>query len=95
MTNERTYYSHDAEMRAMGEKTKLAVLTLALGLGIGAVLAILFAPSSGQKTRDELASSVEDTVNTGRDAVAPIVKRVGEEISELRKTVEERVTHLK
>jgi len=37
MNNERMYYSHEAEMRAAREMTKLTVILLALGLGAGAV----------------------------------------------------------
>lgn len=33
--------------------------TFAVGIGVGAVLALLFAPSSGEETRDYISSSVK------------------------------------
>jgi len=50
MTNDRVYYSHDAEMHAMRDRAVLTLAFLAFGLGIGAVLALLFAPMSGKKS---------------------------------------------
>jgi predicted NBD/HSP70 family sugar kinase len=92
MNNDRVYYSHDAEMQAMRERTMLAVVFLTVGLGIGAALAFLFAPSSGKTTRHDLARNVEEGLHIGRDAVEPMVKRVEKEFSDLQRNVEE---HLK
>ena len=91
MNNDRIYYSHDAETLAKREMTALTMLALTLGLGIGALLALLFAPSSGKKVRHNLAQSVEAGLNDGREVVEPVVKRLEEEFAELRKKVEERL----
>jgi gas vesicle protein len=44
--------------------------TFAVGIGVGAVLALLFAPSSGEETRDYISSSVkkgmDDVASTGK-----------------------------
>jgi gas vesicle protein len=92
MSNDRVYYSHDAEMHAMRNRTVLALVFLTFGLGIGAALALLFAPFSGKTTRHDLARSVEEGLQTGRETVEPMVKRVEKEFGELQKNVEE---HLK
>jgi gas vesicle protein len=55
------------------------------------VLALLFAPSSGKKVRDNLAKSVGEGLNTGQEAIEPVVKRLEKEFGELRKSVEERL----
>jgi gas vesicle protein len=89
MTNDRIYYSHDAEIHAVREMTKLMVVCLIVGLGIGAAVALLFAPSSGKTTRRDLAKSVEEGLQTGRETVEPMVKRVEKEFGELKKDVEE------
>jgi gas vesicle protein len=94
MSNDRIYYSHDAEAQAMGDRAKSTLLYLMFGLGIGTALALLFAPSSGKKTRADLAQTVEDGLNTGREAVEPLVKRVEEEFGNLRQSVEEHVANL-
>jgi gas vesicle protein len=95
MNNDRVYYSHDAEVHAMRETAKLTLLCLALGAGIGAALALLFAPASGKKTRANVARTVEEGLADGRKAVEPIVQRIEEEVNDLRSSVEEGVAHLK
>lgn len=44
--------------------------TFAVGIGVGAVLALLFAPSSGEDTRDYISDSVkkgiDDAASTGK-----------------------------
>jgi gas vesicle protein len=94
MNNDRVYYSHDAETQAKRETIALTMLALTLGLGIGALLALLFAPSSGKKARHDLAKSMGQDWENGRDAVDPMVKRLEEKFSELLKNIEERVNHL-
>jgi len=94
MNNDRVYYSHDAETQAKREMAAITVLVLALGMGIGALLAFLFAPFSGKKARHELAQSMGEEWKNGREAVDPLMKRIEEKFGELRKNVEERVTHL-
>jgi gas vesicle protein len=95
MTEKRIYYSHDAELQARRATTITTLLRLILGVSIGAVVALLFAPSSGKKTRADLAKTVEEGLNTGRDAVEPLVKRMEDEIGDLRKKVEETITNPK
>lgn len=80
MMNERTYYSREAEQAAMRQRTMLAIFVLALGVGVGAALSMLFAPQSGDKTREALAGQAEHTMDG-------IVK----EVARLRREVEERV----
>jgi len=91
MNNDRVYYSHDAEVHAMRDKTLLTAVFLLLGLGIGAVLALLFAPTTGKATRHDLAKNVEDGLRNGREALDPVVKRLEKEFADLRKNVEERM----
>ncbi len=91
MSNERVYYSHDAEMHAMRDRTALILVFLTLGLGIGAALALLFAPMSGKKTRDGMTQTVEQGLKDGREMVEPVVERVEKEFDELKKNVEERL----
>ena len=87
--NERIYYSHEAEMLAMHDRTVLAMLFLIFGLGIGAILALLFAPLSGKNTRHEISKTMENSMNNGRDAVEPMVKRVEKEFDDLKKNIDD------
>jgi gas vesicle protein len=89
--NDRIYYSHDAETHANHATVRLTLLCLAVGLGIGAVLALMYAPTTGKKVRNELAKTVEDGLQNGREAVAPMVKNLGKDFDELQKNVEDRL----
>jgi gas vesicle protein len=93
--NDRIYYSREAEERASRERTVAVLLFLAFGVGIGAAIALLFAPESGEKTRRELAHSVEGSVETGREAVEPALHRLEKEFGELRKRVDDRINDLR
>jgi gas vesicle protein len=94
MNNDRIYYSHDAETQARRTVAALTLLALTLGMGIGALLGLLLAPSSGKKARHDLAQSVGEDWENGRDAVDPLVKRIEEKFGELLKNVDERLSHL-
>lgn len=91
MRNERVYYSHDAEQQAMRDRTVFTLVLLSLGLGVGAVIALLLAPTTGKKARHDLSKTVEQGLKDGREAVDPMVKRLEAEFAELRKQVEERL----
>jgi len=94
MNNDRVYYSHDAETQAKREMIAFTTLALMLGLGIGALLTLLLAPSSGKKARRDIAQSMGENWKNGRDAVDPMVKRIDEKFGELLKNIEERIAHL-
>ena len=92
MNTNRTYYSHDAEMRVARDRVALTVVCLLLGLGMGGVLALLFAPETGKKTRDDLVHTLEDSVNSGREFIHPAVTQIEKDLAELRHKVEERLS---
>ncbi|MEP7289414.1 MAG: YtxH domain-containing protein [Chloroflexota bacterium] len=90
MNNNRIYYSREAEERAARERATLIILFLLCGLGVGTIMALLFAPTPGAKTREELARAVEEGLTSGRDTVEPTLKRLEKEFADLRKNVEDR-----
>lgn len=92
MSNDRVYYSHDAEVQAMRDRTMIVLVFLTLGLGIGAGLALLFAPMSGKKTRDGLTQTLEQGLKNSREMLEPMVEHVEKEFGDLKKNVEK---HLK
>ena len=95
MAEDRIYYSREAEMHAMREMTWFTLICLALGLSIGAGLALLFAPSSGKKARADLVKTMEKGLNSGQEAVEPLIKQLEKEFGEMHKTVEDRVGSLR
>lgn len=78
--SERIYYSQEGRMRAMRRITLLIVLAASIGIGIGYVFGLLFAPEEGEAARESLAQSVE--------------KRIGateRQVNELRSKLEDRI----
>jgi gas vesicle protein len=74
--NERIYYSRDAELRARRDRTVLAIIVAAFGLGIGAVITLLLAPRPGEETRRTLGETLDQAANH----VVKAVEEVGERI---------------
>ncbi|MCA9884205.1 MAG: YtxH domain-containing protein [Anaerolineae bacterium] len=79
--SERIYYSQDAKMQAQRQTFLVVVFMLSIGVGIGAVLGLLFAPKTGEVTREELAKAVEERA-----------KEVESQMSDLRKKIDDRIS---
>ena len=86
--NDRIYYSKDAEELAKRQQAIGAITYLALGLGIGAILALLFAPNVGEKSRKLLADALEDGFRRGQEAILEAANQLEKEYPELRKRIE-------
>ena len=89
--NNRIYYSNNAKMHSIRKNSALIVLAL----GIGAAIALMFAPNSGEKTREDLAHGLEQGVNKGHDMTDPTLKRLEKEMAELRQKLEEKVDEVR
>jgi len=88
MSNKRIYYSHEAEIQARRERAIATILFLALGLCAGAILALLFAPTSGKETREGIIGSLEDQLDNSRQ----VIHRLEDELRDLRSRLEQRRT---
>lgn len=84
----RIYYSKEAERIAKREQTLSIAVFLALGLGIGAVLALMFAPRKGQETREAIADALEDGYRRGIEATQEALQDLEPEVPDLRKRIE-------
>jgi gas vesicle protein len=89
MSERRIYYSREAEMKAKREQTLAMILFLGLGVSIGGILALLFAPNSGEDTRQELSSAFEDRFEDSREATQQALHRMEGQVSDLRKRLDE------
>ena len=92
MSTERTYYSREAEMRVAREQLALTLMCVLLGLGVGSMLALMFAPTTGERLRRELGHILENSVNSGRERVEPTIAQLEREFSDLRQKVEARLS---
>lgn len=89
MHNERIYYSNEAKEHELRLRTVFTVFYLGLGLTVGAILALLFAPASGKTIRHELGKNMEEGLKSGKENLEPAVKRLESEFAEFRKYIEE------
>jgi gas vesicle protein len=64
---QRTYYSQDAKIEAQRKQSFLMILFTTLGLVIGALIALLFAPKDGEELREDLREQVSTTRNHVED----------------------------
>jgi gas vesicle protein len=80
---ERPYFVVDRQEAGFG--------SLLLGLALGAGVALLFAPQSGEETRRGLARSAKRAQQAAQDFVEDVSGTVADKFSDVRATVEERI----
>lgn len=78
MTRNRSKWSHP-------------VSALCIGLGVGAVLGILFAPKSGEETRDDVVDTVNDGIDEVRARSAKAARSARRFATQTRERVEDAV----
>lgn len=82
---DRIYYSREAEQAARQRQIAGLLAFLTLGLGIGAAIALMFAPQEGSRTRDEVAGALEEGIRRGRATANDAVDQLESEFPDLRK----------
>jgi len=92
--NDRIYYSREAEQMAAQQRTVLALIVMLLGLGLGAVVALLFAPRKGDEVRKEIANQAENFYESRRENTNKAFKELQKDFDKLRGDVEDRLKHV-
>ncbi len=69
---------NDDYRRDSGESLSTRLTFLLIGGGIGAILALLFAPKSGQELRGDIADATRKGIDRSRDAAQQLGDRAGE-----------------
>ena len=64
--------------RESSESVSTRLTYLLIGGGIGAVLALLFAPKSGQELRGDIADATRKGIDRSREAASQLGERAGE-----------------
>jgi gas vesicle protein len=69
---------HDDYRRDSGDSVSTRLTYLLIGGGIGAILALLFAPKSGQELRSDIADATRKGIDRSREAAQQLGDRAGE-----------------
>jgi gas vesicle protein len=89
-------YSARMRERIQQERTQNTVTLLFMGLAFGAILALLFAPKSGDKTRAELTHLIGERFGRRRRTrTEQAIKTLEREFNRLRDQFEDRVAELR
>jgi gas vesicle protein len=73
------------------ERSEPGIGSFVLGIAIGAGLALLFAPRTGEETRRELQRRARKVGDQAQDFVAEVSDSVTQRFNEARQNVEERI----
>ena len=73
MGNDYEYRGRDS-----GDNVSSKLAFLLIGGGIGAILALLFAPKSGEELRNDIADATRKGLDRSRDAATQLGNRAGE-----------------
>ena len=96
-TEEPDWYDEDddeeyvAEPYVIIERQDSAIGPLFLGIALGAGVALLFAPQSGEETRGGIARSARRARNAAQDFVEDVTDTVADKFNEVKSTVEEKL----
>jgi gas vesicle protein len=69
---------HDDYRRDSGDNISTRLTYLLIGGGIGAILALLFAPKSGEELRGDIADATRKGIDRSREAAQQLGDRAGE-----------------
>lgn len=73
------------------EKRSPGVGTFLIGLALGAAVALLLAPQSGEETRSGIARRARRAQDAAQDFVEDVSDTVADKVKEVRASVEERI----
>lgn len=94
--DENDFYDEDddeyyPEPYVVVEKQEIGIGPFLLGIALGAGVALLFAPQSGEETRRGIARSARRAQDAAQDFVEDVSGTVADKFKEVRTTVEERI----
>jgi gas vesicle protein len=74
----KSLMGNDEYRRDSGDNISTRLTYLLIGGGIGAIIALLFAPKSGQELRGDLADATRKGIDKSREAAQQLGERAGE-----------------
>lgn len=91
MNNNRIYYSQEAQQQAQREKLMMVMLVTGLSVSIGTLIALLFAPQSGNETRHQVGEQFDSVLSKARNVADTAMTRAREDTENLRDTVKDQL----
>jgi gas vesicle protein len=82
---------YNADPYVIIQERQLGIGPFLLGIALGAGAALLFAPQSGEETRQGIARSARRAQGAAQDFVEDVSGTVSDKFREVRTTVEERI----
>lgn len=89
--NQRTYYSEEARQQAQRHQIVLAMAVAGISLSLGALGALLFAPTSGENVRREIRDQLAELMDQGRETRDSVAQDVRQNANQFRNHIEDRV----
>lgn len=89
--SDRIYYSEESKEYAMRKRTALAALSMLVGVGIGAILALLFAPEEGQSLRQGISERAQNQLENSGEITNSAIASLENKYNDLRQFVESRI----
>ena len=68
-------------LKAFFEKNKSSLFTLGAGLGIGALLGVLYAPDKGDKTRKRLVDQGNAWADQAKESTDELMSKINQQFS--------------
>jgi gas vesicle protein len=90
--SERIYYSREAEMRAQRQFLITTAVLAMVSVGIGAVLALLFAPRPGEEVRRDLEWRAAEALARGRETAIKVAAEAQNNLQRVREELDDRLT---
>jgi gas vesicle protein len=77
----------NGEVAMIGKKWPQTVSAFGIGLGLGAVLGVLFAPKSGEEMRDSLVGNVKESLDGATAKGAKLARAAQEAVAQARENL--------
>ncbi|NJL95762.1 MAG: YtxH domain-containing protein [Anaerolineae bacterium] len=89
--SDQTFYSEEAKKKTQRQQIALGMASLVTGMGLGAVVALLFAPEDGESMR----SRISNAMNEGQGKLEELITTLESEYPDLSERVRKAVDQAK
>jgi gas vesicle protein len=76
-------------MKRADSKWSHPIVTLCIGLGVGALVGVLLAPKSGEETRDDIVDGVTDGIEEIRSRSAKVADSARRSVNEAKERLDD------